>query len=139
MKQAEQSNAFTLGNKMPSSSSASAVLPGSSKSAQNSKWSINIQEIVKRTQRNLERGPATKITSDNKKSLDSGLRLGGSASSGSREKSSLLANGLKRKSYETSGPDLGPSMLGQGNLAIRKADSGSLGLAGISSAKSIRP
>ena len=66
--------------------------------------------------------------------------LGGS-SSGSREKSSLLYNGLKKKlAYETAGPDMGPSPLGGSNLAIRKAESGSIGLgAGVSSAKSIRP
>ena len=84
------------------------------------------------------------MATGNKKSGDSVLikGLGGSSSSGTREKSSLLANGLKKKAYETGGPDMGPSsnmIGGSSSLAFRKADSGAFGLAGISSSKSIRP
>ena len=81
------------------------------------------------------------MATGNKKSQDSVLikGLGGSSSSGTREKSSLLSNGLKKKAYETGGPDMGPSMIGGSSLAFRKGDSGTFGLAGISSAKSIRP
>ena len=82
------------------------------------------------------------MATGNKKSGDSILikGLSGSSSSNTREKSSLLSNGLKKKAYESGGPDMGPSIIGgSSSLAFRKADNGTIGLAGISSAKSIRP
>ena len=80
-----------------------------------SKWSINIQEIVKRTQKNLERGPSSSKAASglDKRTLDAGANSSelqylskqtkiGFGSSSTKDKNSLLYNDLKKKlSYDS--------------------------------------
>ena len=130
-----------------------------SSKGQQSKWSINIQEIVKRTQKNLERGPSSQKAgsvgantsglehnqiglnvSQSNQYLQKGLNSS-HAQGKSRDKSSLLINDLKKRlTYESQNQPTTVVGAKQGsNLVVRKAES----LSGINntfnSAKSMRP
>ena len=100
-----------------------------------SKWSINIQEIVKRTQKNLERQPASskasgverKFSGDHNPSdvqfLSKQMKLGFGSSS-TKDKSTLLYHDLKKKLSYDSGPmgnDLGVGLRNKDNLLGMKA------------------
>ena len=84
-----------------------------SKAAAPSKWSINIQEIVKRTQKNLERGHSGSLASADRRNgvntegdlqyLSKHMKLGFGSSS-TKDKSSLLYHDLKKKLTYESGP-----------------------------------
>ena len=89
---------------------------------QPSKWAINIQEIVKRTQKNLERGPpgSSKAASGaDRRTLEVGQNEGlqylskqtkvGFGSSSTKDKNSLLYNDLKKKlSYDSAPGGMNP-------------------------------
>lgn len=87
-----------------------------------SKWSINIQEIVKRTQKNLERGPSSSKAASGARMSSHEMGDGtdtnpkgtmqylskhmksGFGSSSTKDKSSLLYHDLKKKLSYDSGP-----------------------------------
>ena len=69
-----------------------------------SKWSVNIAEIVKRTQKNLERGPsASRMTLEQKSATDADLHFLtqpsklGIGTMSTKDKNSLLYYDLKKK------------------------------------------
>ena len=103
-----------------------------------SKWSINIQEIVKRTQKNLERGPSSSKagghsllqTGDGELQYLSKHMKTGFGSSSTKDKSSLLYHDLKKKLTYESGP--------QGSSTISGRKDNLLGVTGQNSAKSMR-
>ena len=105
-----------------------------------SKWSINIQEIVKRTQKNLDRnassGRGERAAEDEHQYLNKHVKMG-FGSSQTKDKSSLLYHDLKKKLSYDSGP-----MGNSGNISagLSRKDNLLGGLATQNSAKSsIRP
>ena len=99
---------------------------------------MNIQEIVKRTQKNLERGPSA---NERKLSGEAGdlqylskHMKSGFGSSSTKDKNSLLYHDLKKKlSY-----DSGPHISGDMSAGLRRKDN-LLGVNGPNSLKAMRP
>ena len=125
-----------------------------------SKWSINIQEIVKRTQKNLERGPSSSKAASGARvnsneiggtasntTLDPNPRgtmqylskhmKSGFGSSSTKDKSSLLYHDLKKKLSYDSGPNGATADISAG---LRRKDNLLSGITGHSTSnKGTRP
>lgn len=117
----------------------------SNKGISKSKWSVNISEIVKRTQKNLERGSSSsKInlekqvgvsTDPEVQHLSKQTKLGfGSLST--KDKNSLLYYDLKKKLSYESGPQTASNELVGTGTRVRKE--GTFGFVGQNSAKNER-